>query len=76
MANLGVCRILCRMKNAREETRRLLREVLERKVAERAYQLYMARGGTDGAALDDWLQAESEVLGQSIEKPLFKAVAA
>ena len=29
----------------------------------RAYQLYEARGREDGRDLDDWLQAESEILG-------------
>ena len=28
----------------------------------RAYQLYEQRGSVDGFALDDWLQAEEEVL--------------
>jgi hypothetical protein len=27
-----------------------------------AYQLYLQRGTVDGFALDDWLQAEAEVL--------------
>ena len=31
------------------------------RVAERAYQLYLSRGGADGQALDDWLQAEREL---------------
>jgi hypothetical protein len=26
----------------------------------RAYELYMARGGTDGADMEDWLVAERE----------------
>jgi hypothetical protein len=30
-------------------------------VAARAYELYQARGGTHGADMDDWLQAEREV---------------
>jgi len=29
----------------------------------RAYQLYEARGRGDGHALDDWFQAEAEILG-------------
>jgi len=29
----------------------------------RAYQLYEARGREDGRDLDDWLQAEAEILG-------------
>lgn len=30
-------------------------------VATRAYELYLARGGGDGLALDDWLNAEREL---------------
>ena len=30
-------------------------------IARRAYQLYQARGGSDGGALDDWLAAEQEL---------------
>jgi len=29
----------------------------------RAYKLYEARGRRDGHDLDDWLQAEAEILG-------------
>lgn len=35
----------------------------EERVRERAYQLYEQRGEIDGFALDDWLQAEREILG-------------
>ena len=31
------------------------------RVAQRAYELYLARGGTDGQAMDDWLNAEREL---------------
>jgi hypothetical protein len=30
-------------------------------IAARAYELYLARGGTHGADMDDWLQAEREL---------------
>jgi hypothetical protein len=33
-------------------------------VAARAYELYQARGGTHGADMDDWLQAEQELRGE------------
>jgi hypothetical protein len=33
----------------------------EERVAERAYELYLARGGADGQDFDDWLAAEREV---------------
>ena len=35
----------------------------EEKIRLRAYQLYEERGKIEGHALDDWLQAEAEVLG-------------
>jgi Protein of unknown function (DUF2934) len=33
-------------------------------IARRAYELYQARGGTHGADVDDWLQAERELRGE------------
>jgi hypothetical protein len=33
-------------------------------IAQRAYELYRARGGTHGADVDDWLQAERELRGE------------
>lgn len=33
-------------------------------IAKRAYELYIERGYRQGTALDDWLQAEREVLTQ------------
>ncbi len=35
---------------------------IEDRIRHRAYQLYEQRGTVDGFALDDWLQAEAEVL--------------
>jgi hypothetical protein len=32
-------------------------------IRSRAYELYEQRGRADGHELDDWVQAESEVLG-------------
>jgi hypothetical protein len=31
-------------------------------VARRAYEIYRARGGGEGSALEDWLRAERELL--------------
>jgi hypothetical protein len=31
------------------------------RVAQRAYELYLARGGADGRAMEDWLAAEREL---------------
>ena len=36
---------------------------IEGRIRRRAYELYEQRGREDGFALDDWLQAESEILG-------------
>jgi hypothetical protein len=45
-------------------------------VAKRAYEIYQTRGGSDGADLDDWLEAErqlkpgpSDVTGPAPAKP-------
>ena len=35
------------------------------RIAARAYELYLARGGTDGLDLEDWLIAEREVRSRS-----------
>jgi hypothetical protein len=37
------------------------RTVSESEIAQRAYEIYQSRGGYDGSALDDWLQAEGEL---------------
>jgi Protein of unknown function (DUF2934) len=38
---------------------------LQNVIAARAYELYQKRGGQAGHELDDWLEAEREVLGGS-----------
>ena len=48
-------------------------ELTEDYVRQRAYQLYEQRGRLDGHDLDDWLQAEAEILGR---KPATSASAA
>ena len=37
------------------------------RVATRAYELYLRRGGGDGRDLDDWLEAERELNGSRSE---------
>ena len=54
--------------NSPEETELSDTALLGRHIARRAYQLYEARGCLDGFDLQDWLQAESEILGQ-VEPP-------
>ncbi len=36
---------------------------VEERIRLRAYEIYERRGRVDGFALDDWLQAEAEILG-------------
>ena len=40
---------------------------LEERIRIRAYEIYLQRGGEDGSELDDWLQAEQEILGSERE---------
>ena len=53
------------------ERRKLMVELLERKIRLRARQLYDQRGQVEGRELEDWVQAESEVLQSSILAPLW-----
>lgn len=39
-----------------------------REIAVRAYEFFVQRGGTHGRDLDDWLQAERELLASSPKK--------
>lgn len=34
-------------------------------IEQRAYEIYLGRGGVDGYAVEDWLQAEKELLGDA-----------
>jgi hypothetical protein len=36
-------------------------------ISARAFERYLERGAADGADLDDWLQAERELLGQRVD---------
>jgi len=36
-------------------------------IAQRAYEIYQSRGGTDGQDMEDWLQAERELRRGSSE---------
>lgn len=38
-----------------------------KQIEARAYELYLARGGENGHALDDWLAAEMEFLVESAD---------
>ena len=56
----------------RKRQQKLMVQMVERKVRSRAQQLYESRGQTEGQHLQDWFQAESEVLGNSILAPLYR----
>jgi len=56
----------------RKKQQALMVQLVERKVRSRAKQLYETRGQQEGQALQDWFQAESEVLGNSILAPLYR----
>jgi hypothetical protein len=51
-------------------------QMIERKVRSRAQQIYERRGQAEGQDLEDWFQAESEVLGNSILAPLYRRIRA
>ena len=55
---------------AKPDTRR---EISREQIEQRAYELYLARGGRPGDALGDWLAAERELLsGTPVFQPLAK----
>lgn len=56
----------------RKKQQEMMAELLERKIRLHARQLYEQRGKVDGLALQDWVQAESEVLGKSIMAPFYR----
>jgi hypothetical protein len=41
---------------------------LEERIRQRAHEIYLRRGGQDGTDMDDWLQAEQELLAALPEK--------
>lgn len=40
--------------------------LVQKSIAMRAYELYVRRGGVDGHAEQDWLQAEEEILKEML----------
>ncbi len=56
----------------RQKQQALMTELIERKIRLHAQHLYDKRGQGEGLALQDWVQAESEVLGNSILAPLYR----
>jgi hypothetical protein len=56
----------------REKQKALITELLERKIRLHAQQIHDERGQAEGTALQDWVQAESEVLSKSILAPIYR----
>jgi hypothetical protein len=56
----------------RQKQQALITELLERKIRLHAQQLYDKRGQTEGFALQDWVEAESQVLENSLLAPLYR----
>jgi hypothetical protein len=56
----------------RKKQQTLMVQMVERRVRSRAQQLYESRGQAAGQDLQDWFQAESEVLENSIVAPLYR----
>lgn len=60
------------LKTRRKKQQELMVQLVERKVRSRAKQLYETRGQQDGQALQDWFQAEEEVLENNAIAPLYR----
>jgi hypothetical protein len=56
----------------RQKQQALITELLERKIRLHAQHLYDERGQAEGHALQDWVEAESRVLENSILAPLYR----
>ena len=55
----------------RKKQQALMVRLVERQVRSRAQQLYQTRGTGDGQDLQDWFQAEAEVLDKNVVAPLY-----
>jgi DNA-binding SARP family transcriptional activator len=58
----------------RKKQKALMRQIVERKVRSRAQQLYETRGQAEGQDLQDWFQAESEVLENKTIASLYRKI--
>ena len=56
----------------RQKQQALMTELIERKIRLHAQYLYDQRGKAEGLALQDWVEAESRVLENSILAPLYR----
>ena len=60
----------------RKKQQALMIQAVERQVRSRARQLYESRGQAEGQELQDWYQAESEVLENNIVGSLYRRLKA
>src|SRR5215469_9912496 len=72
MAMLAVWGPVLDIETRRKKQRALMVQMVERKVRSRAQQLYESRGQMDGKDLQDWFQAESEIIQNSMVAPLYR----
>ena len=56
----------------RKKQQALMVQAMERRVRSRAQQIYESQGQAEGRDLENWFQAESEVLENSIVAPLYR----
>ena len=56
----------------RQKQQELMTELIERKIRLHAQHLYDQRGQGEGLALQDWVEAESQVLENNILAPLYR----
>ena len=56
----------------RKKQQALMTELLERKIRLHAQHLYDQRGQQEGQALNDWVEAESQVLENTSLAPLYR----
>jgi hypothetical protein len=56
----------------RKKQQALMVQLVERRVRTRAQELYETRGQGEGQDLQDWFQAESEILDNNIIAPLYR----
>jgi len=56
----------------RKKQQEMMTELIERKIRLHAQHLYDHRGQAEGLALQDWVEAESQVLENSILAPLYR----
>lgn len=56
----------------KQKQQAFMAELIERKIRLHAQHLYEKRGQAEGSALQDWVEAESRVLENSILAPLYR----